>query len=139
MIKLKIISLLCLAIALAVVSCQSDAEIEFKRYYTSGSVIYQTRCQNCHGKNGEGLLTLMPPLTDTVFIAKNRAQLPCYLQNGLSGIINVSGKFFDNKMPPANLAPIEIAEVLTYVGNSFGNKTGVINLNEVEKSLKACK
>ena len=54
-------------------------------------------------------------------------------------MLKVSGKFYDNKMPPSGLSPIEIAKVLTYVGNSFGNKPGVINVEEVGKSLKECK
>ncbi|RYY34625.1 MAG: c-type cytochrome [Sphingobacteriaceae bacterium] len=120
-------------------SCQSDADLEFKRYYSGGMLIYQTNCQNCHGKNGEGLSALIPPLTDTTYIKQNKNKLACYLQNGLSGIVNVSGKFYDGKMPPSGLSRIDIAKVLTYVGNSFGNKTGLINVEQVEGDLKVCR
>ncbi|RZM08419.1 MAG: cytochrome c [Pedobacter sp.] len=137
--KAGIITIICAAIISVITSCQSDEQIEYMRYYTGGYTLYQANCQNCHGKTGEGLSALMPPLTDTTFISLNRNKLPCYVKNGVSGMLKVSGKFYDNKMPPANLSPIEIAKVLTYVGNSFGNKQGLINVEEVGKSLKACK
>jgi mono/diheme cytochrome c family protein len=137
--KLFIILFICTGIAATIASCQSDEEITYTRYYTGGLALYQTHCQNCHGQNGEGLSALMPPLTDTAYIRKNKNELACYVKNGISGIISVSGKFYENKMPPADLAPIEIAKVLTYVGNSFGNKVGLIDLAQVEKDLKGCK
>ena len=137
--KTGIIAVICLAITGFIISCQSEEQIEYIRYYTGGLELYQTHCQNCHGQKGEGLSALMPPLTDTVYISKNKHLLPCYVKNGMSGMISVSGKLYDSKMPPSGLSPIEIAKVLTYVGNSFGNKTGLINLEMVEKDLKGCK
>ncbi|RVU00590.1 cytochrome c [Mucilaginibacter limnophilus] len=137
--KLAAIAFLLTAMGCFILSCQSSEDIEFKRHYAGGMLLYQTHCQNCHGKNGEGLSALIPPLTDTNYISKNRHKLACFVQNGANGIINVSGKFYEGSMPPSGLSPIEIAKVLTYVGNSFGNKTGLINLNQVQKDLKECK
>lgn len=131
--------ILCLAIAGLTISCQSEAQIEYIRYYTGGRELYKTHCQNCHGQTGEGLSALMPPLTDTAYIRKNQHILPCYIKNGVSGLISVSGKFYDSTMPPADLSPIEIAKVLTYVTNSFGNHNGLIDVKQVEKDLKECK
>lgn len=125
-------------VVIAAVSCQSEQEIDFRRYYSAGSVVFQQHCQNCHGNTGEGLSALMPPLTDSVFLRKNKADLACYLQNGLSSPIKVGPKVYDNKMPPSGLTPVEIAEVLTYVTNSFGNKMGTYNTETVEKNLKTC-
>ncbi|MFD2146934.1 hypothetical protein [Mucilaginibacter antarcticus] len=42
-------------------------------------------------------------------------------------------------MPAVDLAPIEIAQVLTYITNSFGNNLGLITGQDVEVDLKACK
>lgn len=120
-------------------SCQTEQQIEFNRYYSAGAAVYQAHCQNCHGDKGQGLAALIPPLTDTAYLKRNRAVLPCALQLGVSGKITVSGKEFEGQMPAAQLTPIEIAEVLTYVTNSFGNKQGLITDTEVEKGLKVCK
>ncbi|RYZ95641.1 MAG: cytochrome c [Sphingobacteriaceae bacterium] len=128
-----------MAIAVFAVSCQSDEQIEYMRYYSGGQALYQANCQNCHGINGEGLSALMPPLSDTAYIRKNKKLLPCYVKNGVSGLLTVNGKFYDNSMPPIGLSDIEIAKVLTYVGNSFGNRVGFIGVEEVEGYLKECK
>jgi mono/diheme cytochrome c family protein len=58
--KAGIISIIGLLVVI-LISCQSQDELEFKRYYTTGKVVYQSKCQNCHGDNGEGLSALMPP------------------------------------------------------------------------------
>ncbi|RCH55240.1 cytochrome c [Mucilaginibacter hurinus] len=137
--KAGIIISLCAAIIVFVASCQTDQQIEYMRYYSGGQGLYTVNCQNCHGKNGEGLSALMPPLTDTAFISKNKDQLACYIKNGMTGMVKVSGKFYNNTMPPIELSPIEIAKVLTYVGNSFGNRVGLISLKDVENNLKNCK
>ncbi|SDP92974.1 Cytochrome C oxidase, cbb3-type, subunit III [Mucilaginibacter sp. OK268] len=121
-------------------SCQSDEQIEFKRYYSSGSVLYLAHCQNCHGEKGEGLQALIPPLTDSVFLKQNRSSLACYLKNGLKGKLSIAGREFEGEMPAAaDLSPIEVAKVLTYITNSFGNKQGLINLQQVQADLKECK
>jgi len=123
-----------------VASCQSDEQVEFNRYYSGGSVLYLAHCQNCHGEKGEGLQALIPPLTDTVFLKQNRSSLACYLKNGLKGKLSIAGREFEGEMPAAtDLSPIEVAKVLTYVTNSFGNKAGVINLQQVQADLKNCK
>lgn len=123
-----------------VASCQSEEQVEFNRYYSGGSVLYLAHCQNCHGEKGEGLQALIPPLTDSVFLKQNRSSLACYLKNGLKGKLSIAGREFEGEMPAAaDLSPIEVAKVLTYVTNSFGNKAGVINLQQVQADLKECK
>lgn len=121
-----------------IVSCQSDEQINYMRYYTAGAAIYQSHCQNCHGEKGEGLAAMIPPLTDNVFLKQHQHQLACYLQNGLKGKINVNNTVFEGQMPATSLSPIEMAEVLTYVTNSFGNKSGVMDNDAVQKDLKGC-
>jgi len=137
--KLKLISGIFLLLTVLIVSCQSDEQVEFYRYYSGGSAIYQTHCQNCHGSKGEGLQALIPPLTDVAYLKNNKALLACFLKNGLKGKIIINGREFEGEMPADDLAPIEIAKVLTYVTNSFGNKMATINLQMVESDLKKCR
>jgi len=137
--KLKVIGALCFLLAILICSC-GDGDITFKRYYTTGNVIYTTHCQNCHGSDGQGLSALMPPLTDTAFLRKNKSSLACFIKYGLKDkILIVNQKAFEGNMPAMDLAPIEIAEVLTYVGNSFGNNQGLISLEAVQGDLARCK
>ena len=123
---------------LIIASCQNEQQVDYNRYYSAGAAVYQSHCQNCHGDKGEGLAALIPPLNDTLFLKTNKHQIACYLENGLKGKITVNNKEFDGVMPSTSLSPIEIAQVLTYVTNSFGNKAGLINNDEVAKDLKGC-
>jgi mono/diheme cytochrome c family protein len=136
--KIKIIGVICLLLSVMIYSCQSDASIEFNRYYSSGNVVYQQRCQNCHGDKGQGLNGLIPPLTDTIYLKTYNSKLACQLKNGLNAKITVVGKEFDGAMPPIDLTPIEIAEVITYTTNSFGNKQGGYTEDQVQTILSKC-
>jgi len=120
-------------------SCDNEAELNFKRYYSSGQVIYQTRCQNCHGNNGEGLGALIPPLSDSVSLKTRLHSLACFVKNGLKHPITSNGKTYSQPMPAQNdLSSIEIAQVLTYVNNSFNNKLGLIDVQQVNNDLQKC-
>lgn len=120
-------------------SCQSEAEIEYQHYFTIGKSVYQKQCQNCHAENGEGLGSLIPGLQKADYLTKNKTKLVCIIQNGQQGLVVVNGKFYNGKMPSqAQLAPIEIAEVVTYITNSFGNKQGVYGLEKVSSDLGKC-
>ena len=120
-------------------SCQSESELEYQKYYTIGKSIYQTNCQNCHAENGEGLGDLIPGLQKADYLRKNKNKLACLIQNGQQGLIVVNGKFYNGKMPAqTQLAPIEIAEVITFITNTFGNKQGVYGLEKVTADLSKC-
>jgi mono/diheme cytochrome c family protein len=128
-----------MAMLFVVVSCQNEGQIEFSRYYSNGSVVYQAHCQNCHGAKGEGLQGLIPSLKDSVYLKNNKNVLACQLNSGLKGKIIILNKEFEGEMPASNLSPLEIAQVLTYVTNSFGNKLGTVNTGRVNADLAKCK
>ncbi|MGN6638165.1 MAG: c-type cytochrome, partial [Mucilaginibacter sp.] len=102
-------------IMISSISCENEGSIEFRRYYSSGALVYQSHCQNCHGTKGEGLSALIPPLTDSLYIRNNRSSLPCFVKAGLKGKITVKGKDFEDIMPANDLTPQQIAQVLTYI------------------------
>ncbi|ASU34092.1 c-type cytochrome [Mucilaginibacter xinganensis] len=137
--RLKFIIVICFALVAMVVSCQSDEIIEFNRYYVNGSTVYQVHCQNCHGAKGEGLQGLIPSLTDSAYLKNNREVLACFIKKGLKGNITINNKNYEGEMPPDDLAPLEIAQVLTYITNSFGNKMPTINTEKVNADLAKCR
>ncbi|MBB5394393.1 cytochrome c [Mucilaginibacter sp. AK015] len=139
--KLKVIVFISLIIGVITASCQSEAELDFKRYYTGGALIYKEKCQNCHGANGEGLSNLIPPLTDTAYLKKNKPQLGCFVKYGIKEtILTVNGRAYEGAMPAnIDMPSIDIAKVLTFMGNSFGNKMGTITGEDVDAGLSACK
>jgi mono/diheme cytochrome c family protein len=111
--------------------------MKFEHYYANGRRLYAQHCQNCHAADGKGLGQLIPPLTDTILLKKNRHQLACLIKNGLSGKIIVNGKEYSSEMPanPA-LAPIDLAQLVTYITNSFGNKQGPYTVDQVQEDCK---
>jgi len=123
-----------------IISCQNQPEIDLQNYLSNGKSIYQSKCQNCHGENGEGLGELAPPLTDSVYLKNNKNRLACFIKNGLDEKIIVHGKTYAEKMPAFNeLPPIDVAQVMVFITNSFGNKQGFYHYNQVIKDLENCK
>jgi mono/diheme cytochrome c family protein len=137
--KFKVIATITVLLAI-IISCQSEEQLEFQRYYNGGKILYEKHCQNCHSAKGEGLSNLIPPLTDPVYLKNNKHTLACMVKYGINEtIITVNGKAYEGAMPATDLAPVDIAMVLTYVTNSFGNKMGVIRAENVEADLLKCK
>lgn len=138
--KFIISTFLFCAVAAIVVSCQNQSQIDFQNYMSSGKDIYNAKCQNCHGTNGEGLGELAPPFTDTITLKNNKTRLACIIKNGLNEKVVVHGKTYEGKMPNFNeMADIELAQVVVYITNSFGNKQGFYSYQEIAKDLQKCK
>lgn len=120
-------------------SCQSEQDLNYARYYSTGKLIYEENCQNCHGNDGKGLAKLYPPLNDSLFLKNNKTKLACIIKYGLNDTISINGIEFSNKMPAeSHLADIDIAAVITYITNSFGNKQGFYTVANATADLKTC-
>jgi mono/diheme cytochrome c family protein len=133
-------SIFLLSVVAIIISCQNQQQIDFQNYMSNGKDIYKTKCQNCHGENGEGLGQLAPPLTDSIFLKTNKARLACIIKNGANETLLIHGKEYKEKMPAfPELADIDVAQVMVYVTNSFGNKQGFVSYTEVSSQLQNCK
>ncbi|KQC01147.1 cytochrome c [Pedobacter sp. Hv1] len=138
--KIILFALFSITVCCIIYSCQSAGEIEQAKYLTSGKDIYIKNCQNCHGANGEGLGELAPPLTDTIFLKANKSQLACIIKNGSSKGVTIHGKKYEGKMPAfEKMADIDVAQVIVYITNSFGNKQGMYKYEQVPFDLEKCK
>lgn len=138
----KILYSLLAAISVMIIigSCQSDHELNYARYYMNGKQVYEQHCKNCHGVNGEGLARLYPPLTDTAYLKTNKDRLACIIKNGISGPIMINGVEFNEQMPAeSHLPDIDVAAVITYITNSFGNKQGLYDVANAGADLKGCR
>lgn len=124
---------------IALLSCQGEDVINYKRYYINGKGLYEKHCQGCHGSKGEGLGTLYPPLTDSIYLMQNKSKLACIIKYGQSGQITVNNTDFDGQMPGnKSLADIDIAQIIVYVTNSFGNSQHFYDAAEVTSDLAIC-
>ncbi|MFC5282084.1 c-type cytochrome [Pedobacter alpinus] len=134
-----ILTFSCFVLAIFLTACVNEDSIKYQRYYADGSQLYKTHCANCHMDDGKGLAALIPPLTDTTYLIKNREKLVCFIVYGMKDSIVINGIDYQGVMPAEkHLAPIDLAKTLTYITNSFGNKQGIYDVTEVDKFLKAC-
>ncbi len=103
--------------------------IRFKQYLVNGKKTYLAQCSNCHQTDGSGLQKLYPPLAKADFLSKNLSKSICIVQNGYDDPLIVNGVEYNMVMPAfQQLTPIEIAEVMTYIGNKWGNELGFIQV-----------
>ena len=134
------IAFLCIiTLSLLSYSCQNAAQLQQDIYYTNGRDLYIKNCQNCHGSKGEGLGELAPALTDTVFLKEHKQRIACYIKNGLNEEISIHGKKYQEKMPGfPDLANIDLAQLIVYITNSFGNQQGHYTPEQIASDLKNC-
>jgi len=118
----------------------SDAKMQkFAKYMIQGKQLYTTHCSNCHQDKGEGLGELFPPLANSDYMLENIPRTICGIKNGIKGEIKVNGKTYNQAMPAlSRLTNLEIAEISTYVYNSWGNEKGMVEIETVEKVLSNC-
>jgi mono/diheme cytochrome c family protein len=88
-----------------------------------GMEVYALYCQNCHMEDGKGMPEINPPVAKADYIKKPAKILIDVILNGQSGEVVVNGKKYNAVMPAQEyLTDVQIADVLNYVRNSWGNK-----------------
>lgn len=104
-----------------------------------GERLFKQNCSACHGMAGEGAANgIFPPLADSPWVKGDPERAIQVLLHGLEGPIDVDGKIFNLAMPPqgAMLGDTDIAAVLSYVRQSFGNAESVVSVEQVAKARK---
>ena len=110
-----------------------EPQEEVPAFMEAGKTVYTQNCLVCHQSTGSGVPGLNPPLKDTKYVLGEKNQLISIVLNGSNEGLVVKGSTFANAMPPfASLSNEEIANVTSYIRNSFGNKADPITAEEVE-------
>ena len=116
---------LCFLAAAAVAAPDADT---MKR----GQAVYSRTCIACHQPTGMGIPPVFPPLAGSEWIAKSSSIAVRNITNGMQGPVTVKGMTYNSMMPPvAGLSDKDIADVVTYVNNSFGNTGATVTEAEV--------
>ncbi len=98
----------------------------------NGARLFEANCAACHQANGEGLNGAFPPLAASDYIAADPMKAVEAVLNGLSGPITVNGKDYNAVMPNLSyMSDADVADVVTFVVNSFGNTGGEISTAQV--------
>lgn len=99
----------------------------------AGKKVFKKYCISCHQADGGGVPNMNPPLIQTSFVLGNKDTLINIVLKGLKNV-TIDDKTYNNPMPALGsvLKDQQIADVLTYVRNSFGNKASAITVSEVK-------
>ena len=120
--------------------CIAFAAVNARQQPTSkqrGAVLYKKYCLSCHQANGTGVPKMNPPLIKTSYVTGDKSKLIKWVLQGSVEHVEIDGEDYSNNMPAQNaLTDQQIADVLTYIRGSFGNKASAVLPAEV-KTVRA--
>ncbi|HEY4334931.1 MAG TPA: cytochrome c [Puia sp.] len=103
---------------------------------TRGKQVFLAQCLACHMADGLGVQGMNPPLAKTKQVLGDKPTLIKIVLNGMQGV-EIDGEDYHGVMAPhRDLSDQEVADVLTYVRNSFGNKASAVAAAQV-KTIRA--
>jgi mono/diheme cytochrome c family protein len=98
----------------------------------SGKKIYYVQCLTCHQADGLGVSNMNPPLNGKS-ISGDKKKLIAIVIRGLATHEEIDGQTYQNVMPAhPEMKDQAIADVLTYIRSSFGNKASSVKVSEVK-------
>jgi len=113
--------------------------------FDEGKKVYESFCVGCHGPEGEGIVPLAPPVAESEWVTGSPARLAAIILNGVQGPITVGGEKYESPeiqplMPGLRESPLftdeQLAGVMTYVRNEFGNRAPAVHPDIVKKARK---
>lgn len=113
----------------------ADKPVDEATLTKEGAKVYAARCASCHQPTGAGVPGAFPPLAGSEYVTGKPEDHAKVVLNGLNGAITVKGQSYNGVMPAWKdvLSDREIAAVVTYERNSWGNKAGVVTPDDVKK------
>lgn len=144
--KFKISNFGFIVLLISTLACSANSgnstdtnSVKFKQYYVKGEELYLKHCSNCHQASGTGLGLVYPPLNTSDYMETNFESVLCLMKHGIGGEITVNGKGFSQPMPGiSTLTDLEIAEITTYIYNTWDHQRGLIDVSEVSRVMDSC-
>ncbi len=96
-----------------------------------GSNLYAAHCQSCHMAEGAGIPSVFPPLAKSDYLEKNVEASILIVLNGGSEPMTVNGVEYNGMMTALDLTDQEVADVMNYIKNSWGNKAPMVKPQDV--------
>ncbi len=125
------------AVAAATTAAKAGS-LSVEQQIEAGKLLFAGTCSTCHQANGEGLANVFPPLAKSDYFAADSKRLAQAIVHGVNGKIKVNNADYNSVMPPmSQLTDDEIANISTYVLNSWGNAGGRVTSAEVAAVRKA--
>jgi cbb3-type cytochrome c oxidase subunit III len=104
----------------------------------AGAKVFATNCTGCHGANGAGQPGIFPSLVANPYVSGDPKRVIHTVKYGLTGKIVAKGVKYDGMMPPwtGTLTDSQIADVISYVRTSWGNKGSSVTAAQVRAVKK---
>lgn len=116
-----------LAAVTTAAAAAKTGELTIAQQIDAGRALFAGTCSTCHQADGRGLEGVFPPLAGSDLIAKDPQLVPTTILRGMTGKISVNGREYNSVMPPmTQLTDDEVANISTYILNSWGNPGGRI-------------
>jgi nitrite reductase (NO-forming) len=111
---------------------QRQGRLSLEDQIAAGRTLYAGTCSVCHQTNGQGLPGVFPPLAKSDYLMADKRRSVEVILNGMTGPVKVNGVDYNSVMPPmSQLNDDEVAYILTYVRNTWGNKGDAVTPAEV--------
>ena len=118
---MKLFFSLCLGLFSGFFTSAYSQNNELSESIKRGKDVYQDFCITCHMGNGEGIAGSFPPLAKSDFLMKKREESIRGIKYGMNGEIVVNGNKYNSIMSYLGLLESEVADVMNYITNSWGN------------------
>lgn len=104
-----------------------------------GSQDYTTHCAKCHGKAGEGVGALVPPLANTDWLEENMDQVPCIIRHGIKDSLHINGVWYKEEMLGLEyLTDVQVYNITNYISKRFTVEQKFYAQEEVKALLEPC-
>jgi mono/diheme cytochrome c family protein len=126
---------------------QNHDPVKLQKEFPKGAAIFSSTCQTCHGTDGNGIRMLAPPLNKSQWINGDTKKLLSIVLAGLTGPVEVNGHLYKAPEITADMPGIgasefsdeDIAQLLSYLRQSWQNNAGKITTAEVSTMRKKLK
>lgn len=108
-----------------------DQDDTLAKSMARGKLIYEEKCITCHMENGQGIPSVFPPLAGSDYLLQKRKASIHAVKFGQEGEITVNGTTYNNFMTPQGLTDAEVADVMNYILNNWGNSGSLVTPEEV--------
>jgi len=113
---------------------QAEGTLSPEAQIAAGEALFGGTCSTCHQADGAGIKGVFPPLAGSDYLNGDAERAVGVVINGLAGPVTVNGEDYNSVMPPmSQLNDDEIANILSYVYNSWDNDGTIVTADLVAK------
>jgi len=106
---------------------------ELTKSMEKGKKLYVSNCLSCHLEQGQGIATWYPPLAKSDYMQRELKNKIEVILKGAEGEMVVNGVTYNGTMSGYQFTDEELADLLNYIGNSWGNKAKIVTAKEINE------